>query len=157
MGLDMYLNKRTYIGANYEHMNVKGEINITAGNNDKKINIKLKRVVHITEEIAYWRKSNHIHAWFVKNVQGDEDDCGEYPVSANHLKQLLAVLKAALANKKQAGLLAPTASGFFFGSTEYYECYFEETERTIKIIEEILKDVDDRGCLNGDYFYNASW
>lgn len=31
--------------------------------------------VSIGEEVAYWRKANAIHAWFVERVQGGEDDC----------------------------------------------------------------------------------
>lgn len=34
MGLDMYLTKRIYIGAQYRHNNVKGVINLTKGEND---------------------------------------------------------------------------------------------------------------------------
>ena len=37
MGLDMYLTKKVYVGANYEHRNVTGKINIKVG--DKKLNI----------------------------------------------------------------------------------------------------------------------
>jgi len=29
----------------------------------------------IGEEVAYWRKANAIHGWFVENVQGGVDDC----------------------------------------------------------------------------------
>lgn len=31
MGLDMFLNKRIYVGANYEHNNVNGTIELTSG------------------------------------------------------------------------------------------------------------------------------
>lgn len=29
----------------------------------------------IREEVGYWRKANHIHKWFVDNIQDGEDDC----------------------------------------------------------------------------------
>lgn len=29
----------------------------------------------ISEELGYWRKANHIHNWFVNNVQDGVDDC----------------------------------------------------------------------------------
>lgn len=35
MGLDMYLSKKIYIGANYEHNNVKGKINLTKGEENR--------------------------------------------------------------------------------------------------------------------------
>ena len=76
MGLDSYLKKRIYIGAEYEHRKVKGSINLTAEN--KPIKVDLKKVTEIIESVGYWRKANHIHKWFVDNVQNGEDDCKEY-------------------------------------------------------------------------------
>lgn len=40
-------------------------------------------------EIAYWRKSNQVHKWFVDNVQNGEDDCGYYKVSKSELQELV--------------------------------------------------------------------
>ena len=87
MGLDMYLYKKTYIGAQYEHRNVKGQIDITIG--DKVVPIKFDRVCYVEESVGYWRKANAIHNWFVKNVQNGEDDCKDYYVSVENLKDLL--------------------------------------------------------------------
>jgi hypothetical protein len=48
--------------------------------------------------------------------------------------------------------MLPTASGFFFGSTEYDEYYFEELERTERELNELLRD------KTWDYLeYQASW
>lgn len=44
-------------------------------------------------EIAYWRKANQIHNWFVKNVQHGRDDCGSYEVTPDRLEDLLATCK----------------------------------------------------------------
>lgn len=38
--------------------------------------------------IAYWRKANEIHRWFVENVQSGNDDCGTYEVSVEQLGEL---------------------------------------------------------------------
>lgn len=40
-------------------------------------------------EVAYWRKSNMIHKWFVENVQEGDDDCGYYEVSKEKLLELI--------------------------------------------------------------------
>lgn len=40
-------------------------------------------------EVAYWRKANQIHNWFVENVQDGMDDCGYYEVSRQQLQELL--------------------------------------------------------------------
>ena len=61
MGLDMYLYKKTYIGANYDHRKVKGEINLTYGDNNNPFKINIDRVSEISEQVAYWRKANQIH------------------------------------------------------------------------------------------------
>ena len=43
----------------------------------------------IMEQVGYWRKANAIHNWFVKNVQEGVDDCKDYYVSLESLKELL--------------------------------------------------------------------
>lgn len=40
------------------------------------------------EPVGYWRKTNHIHNWFVQNVQNGEDDCDTYIVSREKLIEL---------------------------------------------------------------------
>lgn len=40
------------------------------------------------QDVAYWRKANAIHRWFVKNVQDGEDDCGKYHVTRKQLEEL---------------------------------------------------------------------
>jgi hypothetical protein len=91
MGLDMYLTKKAYIGAKFAHRKMKTVISIDQGG--EKIQINPNRVQYIIEEVGYWRKANHIHNWFVKNVQEGKDDCGEYYVTVEQLKKLLSVCK----------------------------------------------------------------
>lgn len=45
--------------------------------------------IEVGFEAGYWRKANQIHKWFVENVQEGEDDCKEYYVSREKLKELL--------------------------------------------------------------------
>lgn len=93
MGLDMYLNKKVFIGAEYEHRNVQGIIALTEGQDNKPIVINLKRVSYIEERVGYWRKANQIHRWFVENVQGGNDDCGDHEVSEDKLSELLSICR----------------------------------------------------------------
>ena len=150
MGLDMYLNKRIYIGANYNHNNVKGVIELTQGHDNEPIKIKLNKVTYIIENVGYWRKANHIHNWFVNNVQDGNDDCGDYYVSTEQLKQLLTECEAVLTNKDKAAELLPTQSGFFYGGTDYDEYYYQDCQETISIIKETLEQP-------AEYYYRASW
>ena len=96
MGLDMYLMKKHYIGNKYKKP--REQVKVRVPKSEKIDPIKNARVSEITEDVAYWRKANQIHAWFVKNVQDGKDDCGEYYVSMEKLQELLdtcqTVLKA---------------------------------------------------------------
>lgn len=48
----------------------------------------------------------------------------------------------------------PTQSGFFFGSTEYNECYYEQIKYTYDLTQNILNIFDFE---NNDLYYEASW
>ena len=43
--------------------------------------------------MAYWRKANQIHQWFVENVQNGKDDCDEHRVSRQRLQDLVDICK----------------------------------------------------------------
>lgn len=172
----MYLTRKKYIGAKWDHNNITGTIDIKKG--DKQIPIDFKKVSYIEEEVGYWRKANAIHKWFVDNVQEGIDDCKEYYVSIEQLKELhdicqkikseVKLEKGKIKNGKTfengewkpiiedgefienpeiCQELLPTTSGCFFGSTEYDEYYMYDIDETIKIIEEILKDEENLNNL----------
>ena len=155
MGLDMYLTKRTYIGAEYDHNKISGTVEIFK--DGVLIPIDFKKVTYINETAGYWRKANAIHSWFVENVQEGEDDCKEYDVSMSQLEALLNECKKVLANKSKAPKILATKPGFFFGNQEYNEGYFEDIQDTVKFIEELLKYKTDKGYLPFDVSYCASW
>lgn len=51
------------------------------------------------KEVAYWRKANQIHAWFVDRVQDGEDDCKYHDeVTKDVLVDLLDTCKTVLAS-----------------------------------------------------------
>jgi hypothetical protein len=149
MGLDMYLSRHVYVGANYEHNEVVGDINIKSCGVE--IPIKLNKVTYIVEESMYWRKANHIHKWFVDNVQDGNDDMKEYFVGRNKLQELLTICKLIKEDNTRAEELLPTSSGFFFGTTEidgyYFKCIFDTCEQ----LERELSDP------RGDFYYSSSW
>ena len=113
-------------------------------------------------EVGYWRKANAIHNWFVNNCGDGEDTCQQMYVSLEKLKELLDACKQVSKDHGLAPVLLPTQSGFFFGSTEYDDWYFDKIEDTIKIIEpviEFLKNIKDK-CKSNDWWdvvYQASW
>jgi len=164
MGLDMYLIKKTYIGANYEHRGVSGKIDITI--KDSPVNINLNRVSSISEHVGYWRKANQIHRWFVENVQDGEDDCREYVVSRQDFQNLLEVVNTVVASEgtpEESSVIQenlPPSSGFFFGSTEVDSWYWEDLETTKNIVSKILAEMDEDAKNPDvwvDYYYSSSW
>ena len=54
-------------------------------------------------------------------------------------------------NPNKAIQLLPTQAGFFFGSTDYDQGYYQDIEDTVKILQEALSDP------SGDYYYDSSW
>ena len=156
MGLDMYLMK-TLRGSRLQSNN--------------------------STEIAYWRKANQIHDWFVRNVQNGYDDCGKYEVTKEDLQALLSTCKEVLASitlvdmdtslndinnewpdavkigktikdPTIAKALLPTCPGFFFGDIEYDEIYKDNIERTIEQLERILRETNFN---NYKITYQSSW
>ena len=151
MGLDMYLSKHTYV-QQWDHQSTEEKYEVTVTKGGKPVDsIKPNKVKYIVEEAGYWRKQNQIHRWFVENVQDGVDNCGEYYVTSEKLKELLALCKAVKDFPKLASEILPSASGFFFGGTEYDEWYFNGIDNTIDILNEALEDG------NGEYYYSSSW
>lgn len=120
-----------------------------------------KRVRYVVEEVGYWRKANAIHRWFVENVQNGEDDCGEYTVTVEQLKELRDLCAKTkytmeLGDDSVAQKELPTQSGFFFGNTEYDADYAEDLKSTIKIVDWILEEDNMEGTYS-TYTYQSSW
>jgi hypothetical protein len=75
-------------------------------------------------------------------------------VEREQLEDLVKQCEAALVAKDKAETLLPTQSGFFFGSTDYDEWYFEDLKATVTTLKAILanKAFDDF-----EFSYRASW
>lgn len=149
MGLDMYLEKRVYVGAEY----CDGNVEVSIKKEGKEIPVNERKVKYVTESAAYWRKANAIHRWFVENVQDGEDDCGEYYVCRESLKELLDLCKEVNDNPNLAYKLLPTQDGFFFGDTEYDKYYFESIGETISQLEDVLSSSSE----SDEFYYSSSW
>jgi hypothetical protein len=160
MGLDMHLSKKTYV-QNWDHHTPEERHEVIVKKGGKLVEtIKAHRVKYIEEEVAYWRKANHIHKWFVDNVQGGEDNCNQYYVENGDLVNLLEVCKKVKEDPSKAEELLPTTEGFFFGSTDYNEYYMKDIDYTIEILEEAISEYELEAAnkrYNGDYFYSSSW
>lgn len=112
--------------------------------------------------IGYWRKANQIHGWFVREVQGGEDNCREYAVSRDKLVELLVTVRKVLdGDKSVARELLPVTPGAFFGNYSedegYNEWYYEQLKHTETMLEDILSVVTEDNHLEYDIYYSSSW
>ena len=155
MGLDMYLSAKRYMSkyfdkADIERIEKVNDIFGVTGVEDGDYGAQ-----EVKFRVAYWRKANAIHDWFVQNVQEGVDECQEAWVSREQLQELVDICKQVLENPKKAKDLLPTRSGFFFGSTEYDEWYKQDLTYTVERLEKILADpAFDKGI---DFYYQSSW
>lgn len=62
--------------------------------------IELHRISDVYEELIRWHKANHIHSWFVHNVQNGSDNCAEYYVSEKNLRELRNVCQRVINGSK---------------------------------------------------------
>jgi hypothetical protein len=169
MGLDMYLSAKRRL---YPHHDIEAHAKIDATGVLPKINDNLD-YIEVSREAAYWRKANQIHNWFVTHVQRGNDDCGHYYVSRDHVQastlvpgnvhngssftpktgwQDIVECGQVVLNSALAEELLPTASGFFFGSTEYNEWYIDDLKNTIEQLDKCLALPDDV-----EFEYHSSW
>jgi hypothetical protein len=122
MGLDMYLMKRVRVNKNEDSVDT---------------------------ELVYWRKANAIHNFFT-SLKDQHESCESIEVTKDMLGMLLDRCTMVLEDRSRADELLPTTSGFFFGSTQYDDWYFNKLEDTIKDITPILSDGDIK---DGDLYY----
>ena len=163
MGLDMYLHAERYVtGYDFRgpveqklYRSVVSLVGLAKGIDPE----TPSGTVSIT--VAYWRKANQIHQWFVENVQSGKDDCERYYVSREQLQELLNLCENVKASQKVgkksakavAGEYLPLQEGFFFGGTEIDEWYWQDIDSTIKQLRRVLKEVPE----NCDFYYQSSW
>ena len=65
-----------------------------------------------------------------------------------------------MTDNSRAEELLPTKDGFFWGSTEYDEWYFTQTSNTYKILNEVVKEMEEyqkQINRNAWMYYRASW
>lgn len=152
MGLDMYLyqvpkgTEEPELGPWPENPNYAGERSEWAAQN----------------ELAYWRKFNALHAWFVRECGDDIDECQPikvHPEKLTELFQLIVTLDDSGQDADLAEAQLPTKSGFFFGGTDIDEWYWQDVADTRKVLTEVLRAVTEAGKAQRpiDIYYEASW
>lgn len=160
MGLDMYLEVRKFVPA-YDYK-------IVDGNYERETNAEFTKVVDASElnyvtsnegvgatvstTAIYWRKVNSIHNWFIQKCANGVDECQPIPVSRDRLQTLLATVEETIKSKNAE--LLPPASGFFFGSTDVDEWYWNDLKYTKRELKNLLNKTESDSV---DFIYQASW
>lgn len=165
MGLDMYLHAKRYV--NKVDWKVLHDSPSLSYDSPLAILPDFKKIVETAElddlatdvsgaevsvTCAYWRKSNQIHNWFVENVQKGIDDCREYYVSKDKLKELREACRKALFNKDPQELMP--VEGFFFGGTDIDQYYWDDVKATIKKLDKVINHKDFEEL---SFYYQSSW
>jgi hypothetical protein len=153
MGLDMYLTAKRYLWRDKDAdiaKKVNDLIEVDADLEQEFTGSSL-RVKGIEVSAMYWRKANAIHGWFVENVQNGEDNCREHYVSREQLEELIAECVSVLTSRNSNKL--PPKEGFFFGSKEVDEYYWQDLEDTVKGLERALTLSENQY----EFYYSSSW
>lgn len=115
--------------------------------------------VSVRLTVAYWRKANSVHNWFVNQVQNGVDECQLSPCSPEQLGILKRTVTEALAlykedDKKGAEELLTPTSGFFFGGTQVDEWWVADMKNTIEQLQ-FIEDAEIASPVK--YYYRSSW
>lgn len=168
MGLDMYVHSAKLMSE------INGEFLPYEYNNWKSDEFGRSNTVEIRRNVAYWRKANAIHRWFVDNVQGGHDDCDSHFVSTEKLAKIVDICERILSAqgleaesfkcyptlendfclndeaKKIAEEELPTQDGYFFGETAYGEYYVWDLVLTVQQLKPYVGS-------EMDFYYSSSW
>jgi hypothetical protein len=104
---------------------------------------------YYNESDVYFRKVNFVYRFFEHKL---EEECCF--VTRAEMEDLVERCKKVLADHSLAEELLPTRSGFFFGSTDYDDWYFEDVKSCKNQFSKILKKFNE----DTDVFYMVfSW
>ena len=91
-------------------------------------------------EVAYWRKANAVHAWFVDRVQGGEDDCRMHDeVTEDVLLELRAACRQIIESAVQVN--GQVVNGYQYNkATDRMEPVLESGKRVLnpEVCEQLL-------------------
>jgi hypothetical protein len=166
MGLDMYLSADAYFsGSEYASADSKAAFAALSHALDGLPGLtrpfqheEAKPSVQIEVPVMYWRKANHIHKWFVDNVQKGQDDCRRAHVDIDQLRELEKVCGLVyMAQGANAAEFLPPQDGFFFGDTDVDEYYLEQTRLTMECLHKLIEQYDAGQLAHWEFYYRSSW
>lgn len=89
----MYLYKKTDVqNWDFQKPEQKHDV-VVKRNGEERQDIDKDKIAYVVEEVAYWRKANAIHKWFIDNCAGGDEDCRECNVDVDDIKRLVDICK----------------------------------------------------------------
>lgn len=133
---------------------------------------------YIKSTVAYWRKANAVHKFFVDKTQDGNDNCQESYVPREVLADLVEICEKICRTEgidaeafdlkslpedffekpmsedgaKLAEEHLPPCRGFFFGTYELDGSYLYNLIKTVQMLKPLLLEDD-----HADFSYEASW
>ena len=131
MGLDMYLEGRTYNWTDWQNPE----------NNPKRDGFEIKGEIL---RLGYWRKHPDLHGYIVNTFADGVDDCKDIWLDADKMRQIIEAIK---------GQKLPETEGFFFGKSDG-----SEDIESIKIFQGAIQWLEKRDKkVSKNVYYQASW
>ena len=105
--------------------------------------------------VGYFRKVNFLVQYF-GDLGFDVEHQTPFYITKEQVTELRNRCQEVLRDHSKAEELLPTMSGFFFGSTDYDEYYFDDVEQVLKYCEETLLPMFD-GLDDREGIYFSTW
>lgn len=102
-------------------------------------------------EVGEFRKVNALLQWVNNNVMTVEN-CAYIPITKEDLEKLQNILNQL--TPLNCKTLFPTQEGFFYGSTEYDECYWDDVQDVKEWVDKTLVEFNFEGDI---LFFSAWW
>lgn len=106
-------------------------------------------------EIGYFRKVNFLVKFF-EDKGFDVENQTPYNMCKEDAEELLDKCNKVLADHSKAEELLPTMAGFFFGSTEYNDYYYQDVKEVRDFIQDTLLPEFDK-LADDEYLYFETW
>ena len=154
MGLDIYLSKKTFIGAMFRSSEVNGTINITK--HGKQIPIKLQRVAYVIEDIYHGNKTHWLHSWLNRELPEVLGNAEEREIDGDVMDRLHRVCIEILAHRNIPDLRVICREKLHCDLNP--EIGKEALEYFLDEVEELATATDPSEKTNDAVFYvSASW
>lgn len=120
------------------------------------LDIYIEKKVRRSKELAYFRKANFLIP-FIEDYYDivELENCEEIKLDKYCIEELIIRCKQVLEDHSKAEELLPVKEGFFFGSTEYDQGYFENVQLVKDTCLDLLEEFSS--LEDGEYIIFSIW